>query len=363
MTRGICILLSVFFLMPTVSLYAKREKPQIWDIHQIELMKSNIHSDADAIAIIKRADSYCSRTPLAVTVDKKLHFGPNNHYYCSMGPYRWPDPNIPGKYIPKDGVMNPDWKYYDGGKMADMVLRCIYLSKAFYFTGERKYYDTFIKQLRVWFLDSETFMEPNFEFSQVNTETYVGQSQGMIEAYVFNNLIECIRLVNCKKKIDKKTMKGMKDWFRNFADWSENKYGEFFLKIDNNISLAFDVTMFHLYMFSGENFKAKKISISFAERRINRQIDSLGRQPVELQRTRAFYYSIYNLSHIIDFCFLVKKYDKNYYKKYASRVEKAFSFLNQYVSSPESFPYQQITSWGECVTMFNDEEKRCKRLL
>lgn len=359
-----------FFLLILVSVtipnnaFSKRQKPLIWDMEQLERMRKDVAGNQDAIMIIQYADKYCTLTPSSVTQNKKFSFGPTEHYYSSMGPYRWPDKTRPGKYVLKDGEMNPDWKYYDGGKLNDMALRCQRLSQAFYLTKDKKYYNAFIKQINVWFLDNATYMEPNFEFAQVipGDAVNVGTSSGMIEAYAFNTLIESLRLVHCTKRIKRRTYKALQEWFYQFATWSEDRYGDYFKKANNNISLAFDVTMTNIYLFSGQSPKAREIADSFSSKRLEAQIKEDGSQPAELIRTRAAYYSLYNISHIIDFCRLTKYWGNNYWTQYEDRINKAFGYLQQYIENPDTFPYQQITSWDECMTMFNEEQQRLRLL-
>lgn len=344
---------------------AKRQPPLVWDMEYLEQIRNNYRTNEDAQSIIRYADKYCDAKPFAVTEDKHLSLGPNEHYLSSMGPYRWKDPKNPGKYIIKDGEFNPDWKYYDSGKLNEMVTRCMNFSKAYYITREEKYYNAFIKQIRAWFINKETFMEPNFEFSQFDPtqEVFKSNSTGMIDAYVFINLTESIYLVNKVKKIDRKTMRAMKKWMRRFAEWSDNQYTSYFDKVNNNISLAFDVTLADLYLFAGESSKAKKIIDEFAEKRLSRQIKEDGSQPAELSRTRAYYYSLYNLSHITDFCALARYWYPDYYQNHSERIEKAFAYLQKFADEPSTFPYQQITDWDSCIQTFNELKQKRNKLI
>lgn len=357
-------ILSILILLFPSSATAKRQKPLVWDMEHLEQLKRGYRNNQEAQIIIEYADKYCFDVPLSVTENKRLSLGTNKHFYNSMGPYRWPDPNNPGRFIIKDGQMNPDWKYYDSGKLNEMVTRCQRLSQAFYLTRNRKYYNAFVNQLRVWFINEETYMEPNFEYAQVNPdqELFKSNSTGMIEAYVFISLTESIYLVNSIKRIDRKTMKGLKNWMLRFAEWSDERYTAYFEKVNNNISLAFDVTLADLYLFAGEKDKAQKIVDEFSEKRLVGQIKEDGSQPAELVRTRAFYYSLYNLSHIIDFCHLARYWYPNYFKENGGRVDNAYEFLGQFVDNPESFPYLQITSWEECRTEYNNQLERVERI-
>jgi hypothetical protein len=358
--KRVCIF-SFFILFTSVlqveALLNKRQ-PLIWDIQSIKRL-----SDTEKQKIIEEADAFCEEDPVIIT-NKNISFEPNKHYFCSIGPYWWPD-SATGRYIRKDGLVNPESKRYDNVKLGELAKRCRILSFAFYYSREKKYYKIFVKQLKAWFVDRHTYMYPNFEYSQIipGQNGNKGRSAGMITAYNFNTVIESIRLVNSVKRIDKKTLKSLQTWFFDFAKWAENcEYNEKLRKSKDNIGLAYDVILINMYLFSDNENKAKLIADSFEEKRINQQIKIDGSQPAELRRSRSFSYSIYNLSHMIDFCFLVRFWYPDYYQQHGERIKLAFNFLEKYINDNTSFPYQQITSWEDCREDYWEQVERLEVL-
>lgn len=350
--RRLFVVLVVLLQACQFPIHAKRTQPLIWNMAELEQMKNSFQSER-GMSIIKEADNYCLMNPVSVT-DKTRTFSPDNHYYCSMSIYWWPDPkDLGGKYIQKDGFINPESYEYDYSRLLELCTRCKVLSKAFYLTKEKKYYKAFIKQIRVWFLEEETYMYPNFIYSQVvpGYSNNIGKSSGMIDAYLFNDVLESIRLVQSVKRINRRTMNGLKNWFLAFVEWSDKEYGEIMRDGLQNISLAYDVIVINMLLFAGDSESAKLLVDSFADNRINKQIEEDGSQPNELERTRAIFYSLYNLEHIMDFCFLVRGLDREYYNKHSERIEKALLYIKQYTDNPEICPYQQVTSWEECRRM------------
>lgn len=351
-------ILVLSLIIPDNEAFAKKQKPLIWDMTELEQLKHNINSES-AHDIIITANKYISLEPVVVT-DKKKTFAPNNHYYCSVGIYWWPDPARPGKYIQKDGVTNPESMEYDGVRLSELGKRCVFLSKAFYLTRNKQFFNAFVSQIKAWFIDEGTYMLPNFEYTQVipGDNNNKGRRTGFIDAYGFNAVLESIRLTNSVKKIDKKTMRALQCWFYDFAEWCENNYGIELSKENNNISLSYDVTMIDMYIFANKKEKAMTLAESFAEKRIITQINEDGSQPAELKRTKAFTYSVANLSQIIDFCYLVRYWDKNYYDKYGERVERAFEYLQTFSDDPSTFPYKQMTEWNSSIESFNVQKQR-----
>lgn len=324
--------------------------PLVWNIDSLDQMKNDIRNSSAARSLIRKAVKYSKMKPIVVT-EKKITFVKDKHYYCSVGPYWWPDPVEPDKYIPKDGIVNPDSKLYDNGKLAELAKRCEFFSKAYYLTNDSNYYILFLKQIDAWFINKETFMYPNFEYSQIvpNKDRKEGRSTGFIGAYALNSVIESIRLVHCVKNLDPEMILKLRNWFREFAEWADKgRFSGSLRRSNNNIGLAYDVTLVNLYLFVGNEKRAKEIADNFVSTRINVQIKEDGSQPAELKRTKAFSYSISNLTHILDFCYLAKYWYPHYYQDNCERIDKAFDFLAKYVNDESLFPYQQITSWEKC---------------
>lgn len=316
--------------------------------------------------IIEISNQYSSSQALSVT-DKKKSFAPDKHIYCSIGSYYWPDPKNPGgPYITKDGQINPEYYEYDVERLAEMTRRCLYLSLAYFFTEDPKYCDSYINQIKVWFINEDTYMQPNFDYAGIapGQNNNRGRCSGIIQAYVFNNVIESVRLMKSMGKLDTDTYLSLQEWFRQFAYWAENnRYSRALVReVKNNIGLAYDVLLVNIYLFVENEKRAKEIADRFGKVRINVQINEQGMQPEELKRTKALSYSIENLTHILDFFFLTRFWNNSYFEKHENRITMAFSFLNQYVDKERSFPYQQITNREKCIKDFNMQFNRLKRL-
>lgn len=336
-----------------------REGPMVWNIENMNAMAKEGPYAAQKALLLEEADVFCKAAPVSI-MDKKKTFAPDYHFFCSIGPYWWPDPQRPGQYYNRDGIRNPEAKDYDNGIIGQLVKRCKALSCAYYITKDKKYYDVFIKQLKAWFIDERTLMYPNFEYSQVvpGRNSNRGRSTGLISAYGFNDVIESIRLVNSVRRIDRNTMISLQKWFLSFANWAETEHGEAMKKGKQNISLANDVLMVNMYLFGGNEQRAKEIVDSFFANRILVQIREDGSQPGELARTNAFSYSLTNLAHILDFCFLARYWYPNYFLEKQERIDAGFFFLEQYMNNTESFPYQQISGWEQSIKDFYEQIDR-----
>lgn len=348
-------LLFLFFTFLPGFLFAQ---PLIWNKSAIDELRRNPNTKLYK-SIVKQADDICKASPVFVT-DKKKSYSGNKHNFESLSIYLWPDPKNPnGPYITKDGQINPEYKEYDLPKLDKLTTYSRYLSVAFYLTGDIKYYQAFCRQLDTWFIDKQTKMIPNFEYSQFipGRNNGKGCSAGIIDAYNFNDVIEAIRLTNTIQDIGSKRTKSMKKWFKSFASWMQNSdIGKGERNMTNNHGTAYDITLYNMCAFSGETKVCDKVLASFTTLRIDPQISDDGKQPMELKRTKAFHYSIYNLTHIIDFAILLHNEGKAFTG--TKKVEEALKYLSQYIGQQSTFPYQEIGNWQEGENKLKSELKR-----
>ena len=95
-------------------------------------------------------------------------------------------------------------------------------------------------------------------------------------------------------------------------------------------------------LFGGANDIAQTVINEFPTRRIEAQIEPDGSQPHELRRTIAYWYSVYNLAHILDVCDLAEATGVRIYN---DRVKAAIDFLTPYIGKEQEWPYPQIHDW------------------
>lgn len=352
-------------LLPSLGSYGqvKVSPPLIWNLEALDYVKNENSLIATNKRFLHSADKYCRLLPVVVT-EKKENIVGDKHYFYQIRGYYWADSLHPDNFIKKDGYRNPAYKDYDFTRLTEMAKRCKYLSVAYYFTGKREYYDAFMRQILAWFVDKDTYMYPSFKYASMlpNGKKIEGTAAVLIEAYTFVDVLESLRLMDIVKPIDNVTKKKLKEWFRQFVANVECDYGKLIGKLKNNIGLAWDVTLMNIYLFIDESAKAKELANQFADKWLYKHIMSDGRQPLELKRATAFGYSVYNLTHIIDFCFLSRYWEMNFYQKHRKRIDKAFDYLEQFRNDTTSFPYRQVSGWKKCLNNLKRQESRLIRL-
>ena len=363
----VSIRLSIIIILLIVAIQSVSSQVTIlWNYNNLSYLKSHQNSYRSLISdIMSKGDRHANSAPLSITSKPNI-FVKDTHYYASLAIYYWPDPNNSSNaYIHRDGNINPEYKQYDAGKLEQLSDRMKYLSLAYYFTGDNIYLKSYLRQLDVWFLSKDTYMYPRFDYAQIapGHNGNRGRPYGLIEAYNFNTILESIRLIDSLSGINSKRMKALRKWFRKFGDWMEkDPLGKEERSTLNNHSIAYDVLLLNIRLFS-DNKLDESIINNFYPIRLSRQVMSDGSQPHELNRPRAMHYSVYNLSHIIDFYTIMNHFDSSYFESSQPLLTKAFTFLLQYDKPIELFPYKEnASSWSEERANLRFEYGRFTRL-
>ena len=339
----------------------------VWDTEHLAKVKKQLRKPfytASYGALLQEADDWLKQEPLSVMMKKQVPASGDKHDYMSIARYYWPDPSKPDglPYINKDGEVNPEIFDYDRYPLGQMVDRVIALTLAWYFSGEERYAAEATKQVRVWFLDKDTRMNPNLEYSQVvmGKDNNKGRSSGLIDTYSFIEMLEAVTLLEKSRSFTEADSKALKAWFEQLTEWMlTSPQGRKEAASANNHSVSYDTQVIAFALYSGNRKLAEETIKAFPEKRLFRQVEPDGSQPQELRRTLAFHYSRENLTHVINIMLMAKRAGLP-----IDRLEsadgrsfyKAIDFLTPYVEKgQEAWPYQQISGWeGEVQSFCKD---------
>jgi len=275
------------------------------DQHELQTVNDNYHKgNATTVKqvnnLLNNADSLLNAVPYSVTFNKaKLAPSNNKHDYVSQAPYWWPDSSkANGKpYIRRDGRRNPEiYLLHDGSQMGAMSSAVKKLALAYYFTGKEQYAQKAATLLKVWFIDTATRMNPNLNYAQYIPGINDGRGIGIIETLSLTTLPDDITLLHNSKYFDASLIDGVKDWYKQYANWMLNsKNGKSERSQINNHGTNYDLQLATFALFTDNGTLAKKVINEFTIPRIDQQFTTDGMQPLELVRTHAWDYSNMNL--------------------------------------------------------------------
>jgi hypothetical protein len=296
------------------------------------------------------ADAHDALRQESPSVMEKRRIPPSGdkHDFVSQAPYFWPDTNSPGgRYIRRDGERNPESNIdSDAGRMGRVFGNTHTLALAYYFTGDEKYAAKAAQYIRVWFLDPATRMNPNMNFGQGIPGEVDGRAAGLIGARGFVQFVDALALIEGSKAWTPADQKGMVDWMTDYFTWLRtSKIGISEGDASNNHGTFYDTQAVAIAMFLGKDDVARQIVTTARDKRIAKQIQPDGSMPRELQRTKSFGYSLFNLRALEDLASLGQNLgiDLWHFQTPDGRsIRKAMEFMAVYADSTQKWPRQQI---------------------
>lgn len=283
------------------------------------------------------------------SVMEKAKPGPSNdkHDYVSYAPYFWPNPDKPdGKpFIRKDGYRNTDQTTQgDSHHYKDVLSAVDTLGLAYWYTGDRKYAEHAAQLARAWFLDPATRMNPNFKYAQAVVGVNDGRGTGLIENRGLPQALDALTLITDSGAWSESDQKAMHEWVAAFDKWmTTSKNGQDEKAAKNNHGSWFAVQESSLYLYLGETDKAKDVFEAVKDR-IPRQIETNGREPLEVVRTDGFSYSVFNVQALCTLATLSERQniDLWHFEQEERGIRKAIDFLLPYADGKKKWPENQL---------------------
>jgi hypothetical protein len=188
----------------------------------------------------------------------------DKHDYMSQAPYFWKNPETKDgfPYIRRDGERNPEIKRYPDHDLLDQMIPTIEtLATAYYFTGNELYAKRAAEDLRFWFVDEKTKMNPNLEFAQAIPGLNTGRGIGIIETRSLTRIVDAIGLLENSKSWTQNDQKNLESWFDKYLAWlSTSKNGRDEAAAKNNHGTFYDVQAASFALFVGKKMRQKRFS-------------------------------------------------------------------------------------------------------
>lgn len=208
-------------------------------------------------ALQKKAD-LALKHPLFSVMDKTLVAASGDkHDYYSFPPYWWPNPDTKDglPYIRKDGQTNPDANSdaTDKNRLVKMSNDVSTLALAWYFTQDNRYAQKAAAQLKSWFIDPQTRMNPNLQYAQAIPGINTGRGIGIIDSRALVEVVDAIALLQSSEALNENDVSALKQWFGEYYQWmttSQNGFEED--NWHNNHGSYFDMQAATFALFSGK---------------------------------------------------------------------------------------------------------------
>jgi hypothetical protein len=252
-------------------------------------------------ALKRRADQALQTPSRSVTHKTAVPPSGSKNDYMSMGPYWWPNPNTANglPYVQRDGQRNPEsaGNALDSIRLQRMLADVRDLALVYHFTGDARYARKAAADIRTWFLDPATRMNPHLRYGQAVPGIAEGRGIGIIDTRDLWFVIDAVALIAPERgALAPAEFQALRRWFADYAEWlATSPLGRDEAAAKNNHGMFFDVQLAAYWLFIGETEKARRLVFDAQTRRFAAQIDANGRMPLELARTRPYHYHTFTL--------------------------------------------------------------------
>ncbi|HEY0706129.1 MAG TPA: alginate lyase family protein [Polyangia bacterium] len=328
----------------------------LWDFEGLVGVKAHAKAGDPTVQpavsrALKTADKWLSRGPWSVLDKTRVAVSADKHDYMSLASYWWPDPSKPDgvPYVRKDGVVNPEratsaFDYTSMNQMADAVAA---LGLAYHLSDDPKYAAHAVRVLRTWFLDPTTRMNPHLLYAQAVPGVAIGRAEGVLDGVLLARMLDGVELLEGAPGWRAEDAAGLRAWFSQLLDWLRSH--DQALKEErarNNHGTYYDVQLVRYALFVNRPEIARAQLEAAKTRRITAQIAPDGSQPEELERTKTFDYSMYNLRALLDLAALGRVVGVDLFG-YASAdgrsIRRALDYMVPYADPAKAWPGKQIS--------------------
>ncbi|HTN22222.1 MAG TPA: alginate lyase family protein [Pelobium sp.] len=300
---------------------------------------------------LAEADWAMQQQPVTVTAETSARSAGGKHDFYSEGDYWWPNPEDPtGPYIQKDGMTNPE--NFVSHRLAMIRFSKIIgaLASAYKITGDQKYVDRALVHLKAWFVNPQTRMNPNLEFAQAIKGRFTGRGIGIIDTIHLLDVAQGTLVM--QDKIDGTDLKAIKNWFSDYLKWlMTSKNGNDEMNAKNNHGTCFTLQVAGFAKLTGNADLLKFASERYKTVLLPNQMAMDGSFPLEMDRTKPYGYSIFNLDAMTILCQVVSTPKDNLFDYVTSdgkSIKKGIEFMHPFIADKSKWTLKpDVMYWKE----------------
>jgi hypothetical protein len=302
--------------------------------------------ELDKNRILSEADKYLTEIPITITSFRCDRSAGDIHDFYSEGDYWWPDPENPeGPYIRKDGFTNPDNFEAHRYAMRRLSIQVPVLAAAYKITNEKKYAKHAVKHLQSWFIDTDTKMNPHMKYAQAIKGRVTGRGIGIIDAIHLVEVVQGIMVLENAKVINHTDLIIIKKWFKDFSNWLMNdQYGIEERDNGNNHSTCWNMQVAQYSKFINDEETLEFCRNHFKNELLSKQMALNGSFPLELERTKPYGYSLFNLDAMIMAAEILSTPKESFWEYKTpdgKNLRAAVEFMFPFIKDKSRWPYQK----------------------
>jgi hypothetical protein len=270
--------------------------------------------------------------------------GPHDFY--SQAPYWWPDPDDPdGPHVRRDGERNPDRFMAHWDALVRLSKTVLFLASGGVLLDEPAWRRRAAELIGTWFVDPETRMAPHLDFGEAIKGRVTGRPAGIIALRQVDRIVHAASLMDESPEWAP-VAEGFCDWLAAMLRWLlESETGSEEGRRHNNHASWWTTHVATYAAYIGDGPRLQTAFEHFRTYLLPDQMAADGNCPRELERTRALYYSLFNMDAWTCLCELAHHRGVDlwrYQTETGISVERGIAFLAPFVEDPYTWRRRQI---------------------
>ncbi|TVY10922.1 alginate lyase family protein [Paenibacillus cremeus] len=295
----------------------------------------------------EKADEALQRGPWSVTSFGAVAPSGDPHDYVSEAPYWWPDPENPdGPYIRKDGITRHDRFMGHRSSIDELSGTVLTLCTAGYYLDEKRYTTRAAELLRIWFVDPETRMNPHVEYGEAIRGICNGRAAGIIMLRQVDRIVHALGFMEELSSEWDDVLTGMREWLSQMLEWlTTSKIGLDESRSSGNHAVWWTTHVAAYAAYTGNKEKLQLAFDHFKHVIVPEQIQPDGSLPKELERTRSFHYTLFQLDGAALLCEIAHLQGEDlWHYRTANGIsfQSAIEFVLPYLDNPYLWKWEQI---------------------
>ncbi len=294
--------------------------------------------------VLRKADAALQKEPVTLTSATCARSAGGRHDYYSEGDYWWPDPANPeGPYIRRDGLTNPDNFVAHRELLRHMSMEVAALTTAWKISGEERYARAALRHLRAWFVDDSTCMHPHLTYAQAIKGITPGRGVGIIDTIHLLEVARSASLLKNSPAMAPELDRRITAWFSDYLAWlttSANGIDERERK--NNHGSCWVLQVAEFARLTGNDTLLAFCRDRFKTVLLPQQLAADGSFPLELERTKPYGYSLFNLDALAILCEILSTPEDNlwdYQLDDGRGMKKAMEYIYPYIADKNRWPH------------------------
>jgi hypothetical protein len=296
--------------------------------------------------VLRAAQRYLGETPRTIVAAPAARSAGGAHDYFSEADYFWPDPKNPdGPYVNRDGESNPANFNLHRELLIRLGIHVPALVAAWGLTRRKEFAQHATLHLRAWFVEPASRMNPNLTYAQAVHGSSTGRSWGIIDTLHLAEVAQAAIVLHEEGAWSETDWSGVRGWFAEYLEWMRTSdAGRKERDAKNNHGTCWIVQVAAFARLVGSEIALQECRGRLTNLVFPTQIAPNGSFPLELERTKPYGYSLFNLDALGMAAHLLTNRTSNFWEYQLAdgrSLAACFQFMAPYIANKEQWPYRR----------------------